>query len=169
MFGWRHIGIVSILLALVGLLAACGGGPSVISVRDAWARPATAAMSDATPTTSAQGGQTASMMMGGGNSSVVYLTIANTGDGDDTLTGVTSAAAGAVEMHRTEIKDNVASMRQVQQVAIPAHGEVRFNPGGYHLVLAEVRRTLQPGDTITLTLTFQRAGPVEVSAQVREQ
>jgi len=150
------------MCAVIGSLAACGGGPSIISVRDPWARPAVAAPSGATPTS---GG--AAAMMGGSNS-VVYLTVVNTGDGKDTLLGISSDAAAAVQLHRTEITNNVASMREVRSVEIPAHGTVRFDPGSYHLVLANVRRTLTPGDTIDLTLTFKGAGQVRVRAEVRE-
>jgi len=163
MFAPRRIATSLALCAVVGMLAACGGGPSVIAVRDARSRPAVAAPSGATPPS----GQ-ASSMMGGGNS-VVYLTVVNTGDGKDTLMGISSDAAGAVELHRTEIKGNVASMREVSAVEIPAHGEVRFDPGSYHLVLVNVRRTLTPGDTLDLTLTFKSAGQVRVRAEVREQ
>ena len=61
------------------------------------------------------------------------------------------------------------SMREVNSVDIPAHGEVRFDPGSYHLVLANVRRTLVPGDTVRLSLIFKGAGEVQVRAAVREQ
>jgi copper(I)-binding protein len=160
----RRIAIGLAIGAISSLLAACGGGPSVISVRDAWARPAVAAPSDATPTN----GGAAALMLGSGNS-VVYLTVANTGDGKDTLLDIRSDAAARVQLHRTEIRDNVASMRGVTSVEIPAHGEVRFDPGSYHLVLANVRHTLTPGDTVDLTLTFKGMGQVRVRARVRER
>lgn len=161
MFTVRRIAISLALCAAIGSLVACGG-PSVITVREAWVRPAVAAPSDATPVSGA------AAMMGGSNS-VVYLTVANTGDSKDTLLGISSDAAGSVELHRTEIKDNVASMREVGTVEIPAHGEVRFDPGSYHLVLANVRHALVPGDTVDLTLTFKGAGAIRVRAEVREQ
>jgi copper(I)-binding protein len=163
MFVPRRIALSLALCAVVVLLAGCGGGSSAISVRDAWARPAIAAPSEATPAS----GDASSMM--GGSNSVVYLTVVNTGDGKDTLIGISTDAAGSVAMHRTEIKDNVASMREVNTVEIPAHGEVRFDPGSYHLVLANVRHALVPGDSIDLTLTFKGAGVIRVRAEVREQ
>lgn len=153
MFTARRIAIRLVLVVVTGSLAACGGGPSVITVRDAWARPVVAAPSNVTPTN----GQASAMMMGG-DSSVVYMTIINTGDSKDTLIGISSDVAVAVRMHRTEIKNNVASMNEIKSVDIPAHGEMRFDPGSYHVVLANVRRTLAPGDMIDLTLTFKNAG-----------
>ena len=184
MYAPRRIAVVLALCAIVGSLAACGGGSSAIGVRDAWARPAVAVPSDATPmgdhtmpmgngatpmgSATPMGNDPSAMMMGGSNS-VAYLTIINTGDGKDTLVGISSDVAGAVQLHRTAITNNVASMSEVNSVDIPAHGEVRFAPGSYHLVLANVRRTLAPGDTIDLTLTFKNAGQIQVRAEVREQ
>lgn len=167
----RRAGWVLMALGVLGLLAACGGGSSAISVRDAWARPAVAMSNGATPMgdhAMPMGGDASAMMMGA-DSSAVYMTIANTGDGKDTLIGISSDVAGVVQMHRTAIKNNVASMSEIKSVDIPAHGELRFDPGSYHVELANVRRTLAPGDMIDLTLTFKNAGPVQVRAEVRDQ
>jgi copper(I)-binding protein len=169
----RRICVGATLVALIGALVACGaGGTSVISVRDAWARPATVVAagmgSTASPTTG--GGAMPGMAgMGGANTSVVYLTIANSGDGADKVTAVSTDVAEAVEMHRTEIKNNVASMRAVQAIEVPPKGEVQLNPGGYHLELVNVRRDLRVGDSFTLTLTFEHAGRVAITVAVRDQ
>ena len=153
--------LVLALLALIGVMRTDGSGTSAISVTEAWARPATAG---------AMPGMDHGIAgtMASGTSSVAYLTIVNSGDGGDTLIAVATASAGAVELHQTTIKDSVASMRQVREIAVPKRGVVRFNPGGYHLVLVNVRRDLRPGDTITLTLTFARAGTIEVTVPVRD-
>ncbi len=67
-------------------------------------------------------------------------------------------------------EDVAVDMRALQRdLEVRVDGEVRFDPGSYHLVLANVRRTLAPGDTIDLTLTFKGAGPVQVRAEVRAQ
>ncbi len=153
-----------VLLVLAGALGGCGG-TSAIAVRDAWTRPARAASERGATSGTPQ--PVMGTMMGGANS-VAYLTIANTGDRADTLTAAASPIAGAIELHRTEIKDNVASMRQVREIEIPAHGEVRLDPNGYHLILVNVSRDLNVGDTVNLTLTFKQAGQVQVSAQVRD-
>lgn len=157
---WAAFSVV--LVMLTGSLVACGGTSS-IAVREAWTRPAKAAQGSGAGTAQNPMGA----MMGGSNS-VVYLTIANTGDGADKLTGVQSAVAGAVEMHQMEINGNVATMRQVKAIVIPKRGEVRLDPSGYHLILVNVRRDLAAGDTVDLTLIFEHAGPVQVSAQVRD-
>jgi copper(I)-binding protein len=150
------------LATLVGFRGVSGGGTSVIAVRDPWVRPAKAVQAAGTP-------QNALAAMNGGSNSAVYLTITNTGDGADKLVGVQSSVAGAVEMHRMAITDNVATMRQVNVIEIPKGGEVRLDPNGYHLILVNVRHDLNAGGNVDLTLTFEHAGPIQVSAQVRDQ
>jgi copper(I)-binding protein len=155
--------LVVALVALVGVVKAYNGGTSDIVVTDAWARPAASSAGDLPGTDQGIAGT-----MSSGTNSVAYLTIVNRGDGRDKLIGVTADVAEAVEFHHTAIENNVASMSRVQQVDVPKHSTVPFSPGGYHLVLAKVRRDLRPGDTITLTLTFEHAGVVTVSALVRD-
>lgn len=161
---WVAVALFVVLVALTGIRTVYGGGTSRIAVREAWTRPAKAAQGTITGAP-----QNPASAMTGGSNSVVYLTIANGGDGADKLTGVQSAVAGAVELHRMEIKGNVATMRQVNAIEIPKGGEVRLDPNGYHLILVNVRRDLNVGDTVDLTLTFEHAGAIEVSAQVRDQ
>ncbi len=155
--------LVLALAALVGVVNANIGGTSDIIVTDAWARAATAAPAGTSPGTN---GGIAGTMAGDANS-VVYLTITNRGDGRDRLSGVTSDVSEAVELHYTAIENNVASMSMVRTVDLPKHGTVRFSPGGYHLVLVRMRRDLRPGDTVNLSLTFERAGVVSVAVVVR--
>lgn len=60
------------------------------------------------------------------------------------------------------------TMREVERIEIPAGTTVTLEPGGYHVMMMDVQRTLSPGDTIEITLTFERAGEVVVTAEVRE-
>lgn len=154
--------LVLALVALVGVVNARIGGTSDIVVTNAWARSAVAAGASS----GAENGIAATMS--GGTNSVAYLTITNRGDGRDKLVGVSTDAAGAVELHQSLIENNVASMRRVQAVDVPKYGSVAFSPGGYHIVLVRVRRDLRPGDSVTLNLTFEHAGVVTVNAAVRD-
>ena len=51
---------------------------------------------------------------------------------------------------------------------MPAGGSVTLQPGGLHVMLIDMQKELAPGDKISLTLTFEKAGPMTVEAEVRE-
>jgi len=61
----------------------------------------------------------------------------------------------------------VMQMREVKDgLAIPAHGDVKLAPGGYHIMLTGLKHALVKGETAKLTLTFDRAGAVTVDFPV---
>lgn len=60
------------------------------------------------------------------------------------------------------------TMREVPSIEVPADGSVELKPGGLHIMLLDVKKTLAVGDTIEVTLTFENAGEVTVTAEVRE-
>ena len=60
------------------------------------------------------------------------------------------------------------SAQPVDLVEIPAGGEVSFEPGGYHVMLLDLAEPLAVGDSLSLVLTFEEAGDVEIEAEVRE-
>lgn len=179
----RYIIMLAAVLAIV--LCACGapsassGAPAssgTITLQSAWARPVTVGDTTATAEAGAHSGHgsmtatdTAMSGMGsGGMVSAAYMTITNTGSTSDQLLSATTDAAGVVEIHTTITENNVAQMRPVSALDVPANGQVELKPGSYHLMLIDVKRMLQPGDTVPLTLTFQNAGTVEVTAEVRQ-
>jgi hypothetical protein len=60
-------------------------------------------------------------------------------------------------------------MSPVDSVDIPAGGELAFKPGSYHVMLMGLKQELKTGDKVTLTLNFEKAGPVTVECEVRDQ
>ena len=58
-------------------------------------------------------------------------------------------------------------MRPVDRITIPADGTRILKPGGYHIMLIDLARALRVGDTFPVTLRFERAGTVKVTAEVR--
>jgi copper(I)-binding protein len=103
---------------------------------------------------------------GGRSTTAGYLVLRNSGDEPDRLVSASSPAARAVEIHETRAgAGGMMEMRRLEAgVAVPAHGEVMFAPGGLHLMFIELNRALRAGDSIPLTLTFERAGTVEAMA-----
>ena len=149
----RRITAPLLATALLLSLGACAtadrgsSGPSgVITVSDAWVRAA--------PTTD--------------STSAGYMTIANGGSTEDTLVSATSPVASDVEIHETSMESGMAGMKPVDRVPVAAGTTVRLEPGGYHLMIMGLTRTLAAGDTVELDLTFEHMGRLVVNAEVRQ-
>lgn len=96
-----------------------------------------------------------------------FLVVENKGAAPDRLVSVASEIADHTEIHEMAMKDGVMSMRQLPDgLAVPAGGEVALKPGGYHLMFIGLKRPLAKGESFKGTLTFEKAGSVEVSFTV---
>jgi len=103
---------------------------------------------------------------GAGGQGAGFITIRNSGAADRLLSA-TSPAAGRTELH-TMIRDgDVMRMRQVEGIALPAGEAVTLAPGGLHIMLIGLTRPLAVGETVPITLVFERAGAVTVELAVR--
>ena len=96
----------------------------------------------------------------------VYLTVKNTGQTDDALIGASTEVAGNVTLHRTVTEGATTRMEPVDRIEIPAKGETTLQPGGYHLMLMELKEELEAGDTIGVELIFESAGSVTMRVPV---
>jgi copper(I)-binding protein len=140
----------SLLVALATLGVACTssqphrvasqGAPGPIEVQGTWA--------------SASGVRTA----------LVYFAVSNPTGRDDVLLGASSDIGG-----RAIIRKEASAGRThlVRHVEVPSGGEVSFQPGSYEVELVGVDRRLGSGSIVRLTLRFEHAGAVPVSAGVR--
>jgi copper(I)-binding protein len=106
----------------------------------------------------------ARVVMDGG---AAYFTIKNTGSADDALVGAASDVAGKVALHESVGDGTTMTMRPVEEIAIPAGGEAILEPGGYHVMLTDLKQPLEEGDTFKVTLTFKEAGSVDMDVTVR--
>ncbi|MGV4795699.1 copper chaperone PCu(A)C [Rhizobium sp. F40D2] len=96
-----------------------------------------------------------------------FFTVKNNGETDDRLLSVTSPAAGEVQLHEMVTKDNVMRMRQLKDgIPIAAGQTVKLEPGNLHLMFQKVKTPFKQGDTVPVTLTFEKAGKVELVLQV---
>lgn len=98
----------------------------------------------------------------------VFMVIDNTTTQDDALIGASSPAATAVELHQSAMADDgQISMTPVESVPVPAGGTAVLEPGGYHVMLIGLVDPLEVGASIDVTLTFEHASPLTVSALVQ--
>ncbi len=96
-----------------------------------------------------------------------YLAIENKGTEPDRLVSVTAEIADRAEIHEMTVKDGVMNMRMLADgIEIPAGGEVKLAPGGYHLMLIGLKQPLKEGERFKGTLTFAKAGTVDVEFKV---
>lgn len=96
-----------------------------------------------------------------------YVTLTNTGKEADRLIGGTFARAKTVEVHIMTSEMGVMKMRQVTEgVELPPGVPVELKPGGLHLMLMGLSEGLKAGDTVKGTLTFEKAGSVDVEFAV---
>jgi copper(I)-binding protein len=98
-----------------------------------------------------------------------YLRVTNEGTTPDRLVGGTFPLAGRVEIHEMSMVDGIMRMRPLDPgLEIGPGQSVELKPGGYHVMLLDVKKVLAVGDTIEVTLTFEKAGEVQATAEVRE-
>lgn len=97
-----------------------------------------------------------------------YFVVHNKGSADDRLLTVETPVAGKAEIHEHAHVGGMMKMQQVQNVVIPAGGEVKFAPMGYHVMLFNLKQQAKEGDRFPLTLTFEKAGAVTVEVAVQK-
>lgn len=83
-----------------------------------------------------------------------YLTLKNEGDSAARLLAVQSDRFQSATVHRTVIENGVARMRELNHLEIAPGEEIRFAPGGIHLMLMQPRSELLPGERIEITFLF---------------
>jgi copper transport protein len=133
------------LISVVGTMnVVATRGSGELSVRDAWTLP-----------------------VGQGMTGGIYLTIENGTNRDDRLIGATSDVAEAVEIHQTQIENDIARMQFFTGLDIPAGGSLTITPGQYHLMLVNVQHELAVGDTITTLLQFESGTQLNVQVPVQ--
>ncbi len=98
----------------------------------------------------------------------VYMTLMNHGTEMDRLLSITTEAAATAELHETKEVDGIVKMLPIDALDIANGGSVELKPGGLHIMLMGLNAPLKKGGTLKLQLIFERAGPVDVVAQIGE-
>jgi len=119
------------LIAAAGLLLAASAGAEV-TAQDAWVRAT----------------------VPGQKSSGAFMQLTSTTD--VTLVGARSPAAGIVEIHEMAMDENMTmKMRAVKGIELPAGKAVALQPGGYHVMLLDLKETLKAGEKVRLRLVVK--------------
>ncbi len=99
---------------------------------------------------------------------VVYFTLKNDTGKSDRLLKISSPIATKVQVHRTEILDGIARMREVAVLHVDANQTLEFAPNGMHVMLMGLKQPLLEGQKFELELLFEVAGPRKVRVAVRK-
>jgi copper(I)-binding protein len=135
------------LLGLV-LLAATAAAHGQVEVRAAWVRGT----------------------VDGQTTAGAYMEL--TSDQRASLVGAESPAAGSAEIHEMKMEGNVMRMRAVPRLELPPGKTVELKPGGYHMMLVDLKRPLKKGDLVPILLKVELSDKtirtIRVVAEVRE-
>ncbi len=135
-----------VALALAATLAALPALAGELSVTNAWSR--------ATPP--------------GVTVGVAYFTLENDTGKPDRLLKISSPVASKLQVHRTEVLDGIARMREVAVLHVDAGQVLEFAPNGMHVMLTGLKQPLVEGKTFEIEMLFELAGPRKVRVPVRK-
>lgn len=96
-----------------------------------------------------------------------YAVIRNRSDGTLRITGASSPDYGMVMLHHSRLAQGDSTMEMVNHLDIPAHGDVKLAPGGYHLMLSQPTHAIKPGDHVKVTLEFAGGETFQADFSVR--
>jgi copper(I)-binding protein len=137
---------VSIVMVLALAITGCSSAAAAPTIDGAWARAAAA-----------------------GSNSAAYFTIKGATGQADALVSASSADAGMVELNETTTDAaGMAGMAPIDRIDVAAGATVVLEPGGYHVMLMNLKKELAVGGTLQLELVFQTAGKVTVQAEIRQ-
>jgi copper(I)-binding protein len=173
---------VALSLALGLAVTACGGASSGIKASGAWARQSSMqASAGAAYVVIENTGSAADALIGASSTVATSTEVHETVEmpAESTGMGGTESPAASMGMGGTESADPMASpaasggtmmgMRPVARVEIPAGGTLELKPGSYHIMLIGLSKDLVVGEKIEITLKFEKAGEVKVTAEVRAE
>ena len=137
---------VKIVFCVIGLLlCASGQAQSPVEVSNAWARATVPAQT-----------------VGG-----VYMDIRSATSAR--LVGAATSAAARAEIHNMTMENGVMKMSPVNGIELPAGQSVKLAPGGYHVMLLDLKQPLKAGDSVPVTLTIERADKSRTSLDVKAE
>jgi copper(I)-binding protein len=130
-------------LAALSLLLATAAASAQTTVKDPWVRstvPQQMATGMFAQITSAKGGK---------------------------LVSASSPVAGVVEVHEMSMDGNVMKMRAIPALDLPAGKTVALKPGGYHVMLMDLKQPLKEGETVAVTLVVEGADKTRETIEVK--
>ena len=95
-------------------------------------------------------------------SGAAYISVQNNSAEADRLVAISAVGVGSIMLHETVMTGDVSKMNETAAQNIPPQGALTMKPGGLHLMLMEMEKPLRKGESLTVVLTFEKAGALEV-------
>jgi copper(I)-binding protein len=137
-------GKLAMLIVFSAVAAACGGGAGRVSVSDAWIR-----------------------LLPGDLPAAGYFVLHNGTNRELELIGAAAPDFAQVGLHRSTEQKGMQGMAPVTAVQVPAHADIEFKPGGYHLMLMQAERKLAVGGTAHIELRLADGTQIPVDFAIR--
>ena len=134
------------LFLLFIIISGIVNAQSQIEIKDTWVRPAAKQANSA-----------------------MYFKIFNNSNIPDTLISAKSKSADLTQIHETfKRENNQMGMRELKFIAIPAKSVIELKPGGFHIMLLDMKKDYKIGDFVKTTLQFKKAGTVKFNSVVKD-
>lgn len=91
-----------------------------------------------------------------------YVTITNSSNNPEKLLRVWSSTVGSVSVHQTKEENGLFKMLPVDNLVLPANGQIKMRPGSYHIMIMDLDTPLTPESTITICFEFENSGIMHV-------
>lgn len=157
----KRLGLLWLSVSIAGF--SCSKTTQKLTVENVWSMPA-----QVSGKMDHQMSGHAGHGMGNMHNGVVYMTIKNPTETVDRLLDVRTDVCKVAELHETTTNDDRMVMQKLDGgVEIAAGEQVVFEPRGKHIMLLDLKQALEVGNSFKLTLSFEKAGDIEVSSVVR--
>ena len=97
-----------------------------------------------------------------------YMTLVDNGTAPDKLVAASTPVAGKAELHVMSMDKGIMTMRPVAAITVEPGKPTELKPGGYHVMLTDLKQPLKEGDSFPLSLTFANAGTIQVTVKVEK-
>jgi len=103
------------------------------------------------------------------NNSAAYMKVNNPTNQQITIIGASATAiANNVELHKSFVDEKgISRMTSIDNIVVPSQSEIELKPGGIHIMLFDLKRSLSVGDTFTLTIKIDGMDPMEIESSVK--
>lgn len=132
-----------IIASLIGLSATAWAQSTTVKVEDAWVRGTVATQ----------------------KSTGAFMRL--TPSANARLVSASSPVAGLVEIHEMAMDKDVMKMRQVPGLDLAAGRTLELKPGGYHVMLMDLKQPIKGGESVPITLVFEDAAKVRFTQEIQ--